>query len=136
MPRTPFVLLLAVAMSLLALALPEPALARPPEVVSGKMVFDEVAEGLRKYRKETDEDKKLTVLKKLVQTHDPRVAIVLGEMLSCSNKGTRFYAAYLICRNFNQDVEIVNVGVETLIAQDWWKANGTDLRRRAKQLPQ
>jgi hypothetical protein len=47
------------------------ALAGPPEKWSGKIVFDEVADGLRKYRKETDTVKRIKWLEKLAPTRDP-----------------------------------------------------------------
>ena len=51
MPRTNFAagMLPLFAVLAVALSLPGKAVAGPPEGVSGKMVFDEVAEGLRRY---------------------------------------------------------------------------------------
>ena len=68
-----------VPLLVLALSLPGKAIAGPPEGVSGKMVLDEVADGLRKYRKEKDAVKRLRLLERLATTRDPRVAIVLVE---------------------------------------------------------
>ena len=67
------------ALALLALLAPWPAAAGPPERVSGRMVFDEVAEGLRKYGKETDREKRIRWLRKLAPTGDVRVAVALGD---------------------------------------------------------
>jgi len=57
------------------------AVAGPPEKSSAKMVLDEVADGLRKYRKEQDTEKRIRWLKKLAPTKDPRVAVALGDAL-------------------------------------------------------
>jgi hypothetical protein len=61
------------------LALPSPgrAVSGPSEGVSGEMAFDEVAEGLRQYRKEKDPKKRLVWLHTLGATGDPRVALAL-----------------------------------------------------------
>src|SRR5690348_6758493 len=75
MPRK----LLAVFVLLAALAVS--ASAGPPEGVSGKVVFDQVADGLRKYRAEKDKGRRLDWLKRLAPTHDPRVGVALGEAL-------------------------------------------------------
>jgi hypothetical protein len=121
-----------VPLLVLALSLPGKAIAGPPEGVSGKMVLDEVADGLRKYRKEKDAVKRLRLLEKLAPTRDPRVAIVLVEARPSASrlgqegillidyfiKGTRFHSG------------------NTVWVDGWWEANEVELRRRAKQLPQ
>ena len=53
------------------------AVAGPPEKASGKMVLDEVAEGIRTFQKETDVEKRIRSLKRLAPTRDKRVAVVL-----------------------------------------------------------
>src|SRR5262249_60227214 len=76
----------APAMPLLALpAAVPPAAAGPPESVSGRMAFDEVADGLRKYRKETDPEKRLAWLQTLGATGDPRVALALVDAANNRN---------------------------------------------------
>ena len=132
MPRKTFAALL-LSLAVLALTLLEKAVAGPPEGVSGKMVFDEVADGLRKYQKETDWRKRLQWMVKLAPTCDPRVAIALvmahpsgstavveedNLLMKYFIRGTRFH------RGDGMDVD------------GWWAANEADLRRRAKQLPQ
>ena len=47
----------------------------------GKMILDEVADGLRRYRMEKDEDKRAKWLEKLAPSRDPRVMVVIGEAL-------------------------------------------------------
>jgi hypothetical protein len=123
-------LLLIVALTVL---MPRKAVAGPPEGVSGRMVFDEVADGLRRCRKEKDLTKRLGLLKKLALTHDPRVAVFLLDTLpagstilteevfllaNCFIAGTRFHVG----NNIRFD--------------EWKEANEADLRSRAKQLPQ
>ncbi len=61
----------------LAMLSPGKALAGPPQGVSGKMVLDEVSEGLRKYRRETDGKKRIKWLTKLAPSRDPRVKAAL-----------------------------------------------------------
>jgi hypothetical protein len=73
MPRT----FAAGSLIVLALILLGKALAGPPDGVAGKMVLDEVADGLRKYRKETDQPKRLKWLAQLAATHDMRVQVAL-----------------------------------------------------------
>ena len=58
------------------------ALAGPPGGVSGRMTFDEVADGLRKYRKETDEETRLQWLEELGRHQDVRVIVAMGEWLA------------------------------------------------------
>jgi hypothetical protein len=59
MPGKTFAIIALLVFVVLALVLPGQAVAGPPEGMSGKMVFDEVADGLRKYRKEEDEEKRM-----------------------------------------------------------------------------
>ena len=76
MPRTLPVL------ALLGLLVPgRPALAGPPEGVSGRIVLDEVWDGLRQYRAEKDPERRIRLLEKLAPSRDPRVAVVLGEAM-------------------------------------------------------
>jgi hypothetical protein len=62
---------------LLLLSLAPADLAAPPEQPSGRMVFDKVAAGFRKYRKETDTKKHIKWPTRLAPTHDPPVAVAL-----------------------------------------------------------
>ena len=79
MTRTTFAAVLPL-LTVLALTLPGEAIAGPPEGVSGKMVLDEVAEGLRRFRRDEDWIKRLRLLERLAPTQDPRVAVLLGEL--------------------------------------------------------
>ena len=56
---------LPLAVMLLTLSLPGNVVAGPPEKMSSKMTFDTVADGLRKYQKEKDEEKRSEWLEKV-----------------------------------------------------------------------
>jgi hypothetical protein len=79
MPRIPT----AVLPLLVGLALSSPGrvVAGPPDRASGKMVLDEVADELRKYRKEKDHSRRAQRLIQLADkaSKDPRVAIAIWE---------------------------------------------------------
>jgi hypothetical protein len=126
----------------LALLSPGTASAGPPEAASGKMVFDQVAEALRKYRREKDPEKRLAWLQTLAATGDPRVAVALvdaannrnGDDLDCE-------AADVLWWHYASPDAASRRG---LVNHDmppgkgfrpWWKANEADVRRRAAQLP-
>jgi hypothetical protein len=130
----------------LALLSPGRAVAGVPEGVSEKMmVFDEVAEGLRKYRKEKDPEKRLAWLQTLGATGDPRVALALvdaannqnGDDLDCEAADLLwwFYASPGAASHrglVNHDVVPPPSGKGF---RPWWKANEADVRRRAARLP-
>jgi hypothetical protein len=123
-----------VALALLATLAP-PAFAGPPDGVSGRMVLDEVADGLRRYHKETDETRRVEWLWKLARTRDPRVAVALGEaMRNGQYDRVRLHACWAIeaCYSRNLPGFPYNSIRE---AQRWWNANEADLRRRAQELP-
>jgi hypothetical protein len=120
----------------LALLTPGEAAAGPSEGASGKMVLDEVVDGLRRYRAATNPATRIKWLEKLAPTGDPRVAVELYDFwfddtavdfdlrkralisLACSfARGTRFDDG--IC----------------ISVTEWWTENEADLRRRAAQLP-
>jgi hypothetical protein len=109
------------------------ALAGPPEGTVGQMALDEVAEGLRKYRKETDPMRRLRLLERLAPTGDPRVAVALGEALS--EPDPEFRAAALVCRQYRPDFKPALPAMVHLEAFEWWEKNEADLRRRAQQAP-
>jgi hypothetical protein len=125
------------------LALPAvPAVAAPPEGVSGRMVLDEVAVGLRKYRKETDEENRIRRLEKLAPTRDVRVAVVLGDVTEVVftdfpppifDAAARLLTEYYIVGAPDESRWVQGHVVH---CQGWWEANRADLRRRAKELPQ
>jgi hypothetical protein len=112
-----------------------PALADPPERVSGKMVLDEVVEGLMRYRYETDQDKRWDRLGELARTRDPRVAVVLGDLLDHGINSEQQQAAVIfIVQYHGQKGPACLTGIVPPV-HAWWKKNEADLRRRAKQLP-
>ena len=131
------------AIALLA-AVP-PAAAGPPEEVSGRMAFDEVADGLRKYHKETDPEKRLAWLQTLGATGDPRVALALvdaannenGDDLDCEAADLLWW--YYASPDAASHRGLANHDLVSLPAgkgfRPWWKANEADIRRRAAQLP-
>jgi hypothetical protein len=111
------------------------AVASPPEGVSGRMVLDEVVDGLRRYDAARTEAARVAWLRALKQTRDPRVAVVLGESLREASPEVRGAAAEMLALYFiplrraesNSDYLVYAIG--------WWTQNKADLRRRAKQLP-
>jgi len=88
MPRTTSTAAGLPLLAVLALAPLPPCQSRagPPDRASGQMVFvDEVADGLRQYRKEKDPEKRLARLQELGATGDPRVAMALVEAANNHN---------------------------------------------------
>src|SRR5262245_9426411 len=106
MPAVPLAVTNALPMSrllplALLLCLPAVAPATPPEPVvpaSGRMVqlHDEVSEGLQKYRRETDPQRRAEWLLWLAMARDPRAAVALGEALGDPSEQLRTTAACLI----------------------------------------
>ena len=82
MPRTTFAALFLLFIGF-ALAMPGKAVAGPPEGASGKMglLRDEVADGLRKYRRTKNDEKCFEWLLQVGPTRDPRIGVVLGELM-------------------------------------------------------
>jgi len=123
------------------LLLPGQALAGPPEGVSGRMALapDEVADGLRKYRltKGRKERGDLLCRLALASSKDPRVAVALGEALGDKDLSPLARDLLAGCGYvMPPDVIVLVIGPEPYyFAEDWWKANEADLRRRAKALP-
>ena len=144
MPKRQFVLRSLFAVSLLPLLSLTQAIAGPPEGVSGKMVLDEVADGLRRYQMEKDEERRTTWLWRLSKYHDLRVAVVMGEALSDPSEEVQFAASVglLMCRggpvvHRRQWANPTLFQVEWMeCAKEYWRQGETELRRRAKQLPQ
>ena len=127
------------AVLLLVLALALPALAGPPEGVSGKMVFtDEVAEGLRKYRQEKDATHRLAWLEKLAPLRDPRVAIALGDAMDSAEDRAGAHSLAQHAAALLNDFYAHPPGFVSgpFFPEIWWEMHKADLRRRAKQLPQ
>jgi hypothetical protein len=137
MPRrfARFALLLVVSLALLS---PGNVVAGPPEKISGKLIFDEVADGLRKYRKEKDEEKRINWLKTLAATRDSRVAVTLGEGLNGGTKHFSFHSAVILTDHYILVGEFPECPREIpeWLAARWWQVHEPELRRRAKELPQ
>jgi hypothetical protein len=115
------------------------AVAGPPQEVSGKMALDEVEDGLRRYRKETDERKRIKWLRKLAPSRDPRVAVALGEAMYDRSEVVMAAAATAFFQEFTQfrgtGVMPFNPAGRKEWALMWWKKNEPELRCRAAQLP-
>jgi hypothetical protein len=126
MPTKPIA---AVALPLLAaLAVVTPSGAGPPERPSGRMSFDAVTDGLRRYAQETDDSKRIAWLEKLAPTRDPRVALLIWEYPPDEITPSQFIGLRrLLLRYYVPPGERLD---------GWWRANEADLRRRAKRLPQ
>ncbi len=129
MPKTLLVV------SILALTLSGKAVAGRPEGVSGKMVFDEVAEGLREYRKEKNWAKRCRLLERLAETGDPRVGLLLGEEHLHENDPWSV-ATRLLGEHFVGCSPFITTGERMSKINFWWNTHEADLRRSAKQLPQ
>jgi hypothetical protein len=133
------------ALALLALLAPWPATAGPPEGVPGRMVLDEVAEGLRKYRQVTDEARRIEWLRRRAPSGDPRVALELWEVFAWV-RGRRTAATRAVARDCLAERYATRDGRPLAeVAQSeadrgagvcsWWSQNGPDLRHRASELP-
>jgi hypothetical protein len=136
MPRA-FAGFLLPLLAALALLPPGKAVAGPPDGASGRIVFDEVGAGLDRYRKEKDPEKRAKWLEKLAPIRDPRVAVALGEALGNWNEKVRWAALSLILKYYcppPRELEMFSTAALPRKADDWWKANEADLRRRAAQL--
>jgi hypothetical protein len=106
-----------------------PAFAGPPERPATRMTFDEVADGLRRYRRERDPERKRSLLWKLAPVRDPRVAVALGETLGESEFS--YQELYFLARYHLPEV----MRGSTDSVWDWWNQNQADLHRRARELP-
>jgi hypothetical protein len=132
MPRTFVIVLILAALGLLS---PRKVAAGPPEGASGKMVFDQVADGLRTFRKEKHTGRGWRLINRLAATGDPRVAVALGEAWEDKMEEGRLAVAGLILQYYcpTQRLPAFSLGGE--LVDDWWVKNKADLRRRAAQLP-
>jgi hypothetical protein len=122
----------------LVLLWPVRTLTGPPDRASGKMVMDEVSEGLRRYRRETDESKRVEWLRKLARTRDPRVGAAMGEYLS--SEGSPFphqlSVVWLLTSHFMPSPVVYDDLVAQMqAARVWWRDNEAHLRRQALRLP-
>ena len=126
---------MARTLSLLLLLLLAPAVrAAPPEPPSGRMALDPVEDGLRKYRVARTPEARRLWLKKLARTHDPRVAVALGEALSDPSPIVARRAAIELAWEYMPGPRDARSAVDRLDSVgDWWQENEADLRRRAGQ---
>jgi hypothetical protein len=105
--------------------------AGPPERPSGTFVVDEMADGLRRYRKETEPELRVRWLEKLAPSRDPRVAIALWEA-DCEDRAVKSAAVRLLGGYFVEGTRFEHL--QYYDVGGWWKANEADIRRAA-QLP-
>ncbi len=127
MPRTLSVLVLVVT-----LVPVRPVVAGPPAGVSGKLVLDEVADGLRKYGREKDLARRAQLLQRLAPTTDPRVAVALGEAMDDPNDWMAGFAAMMLLEYYCQETPCFGLWGTV---RPWWEKHQTDLRRWARLLP-
>jgi hypothetical protein len=125
---------------LLVLLVPgQVVVAGPPERVSGRMVLDEVADGLRRYRMEKDEEKRAAWLFRLGDCRDARVVVVMGEGLSDPSEQIQHAATLGILRYADgpdyEDHLMGGPNPSTVWAKKWWRLNEAELRRQAKKPP-
>jgi hypothetical protein len=105
------------------------AVADLPAPASQEMVVDGVAEGLRRYRTETDEKRRRAILWKLAPTRDPRVALALGEFLESAD--LPYPEISLLAQLYLPEAKRGS----TDAVWDWWRENQVELRRLAGGLP-
>src|SRR5947209_8608616 len=118
------------------LLLPGQVLAGPPEAMSGRMVLDEVTDGLQRYRAEKDPGRRIQWLRRLETTREPRVGVALGEALFDPDEGVRMQAASGIVQHQTEDLinKTMTGPVSLRWARQWWAEHEADLRRRARML--
>jgi hypothetical protein len=120
---------------LAALALaPARAVAGPPERLSGRMVLDEVAEGLMRYRMARTPEVRARQLARLAPKGDPRVAVAVGEALSDPSPEVTSRATRIIADHYDMGIQDIS-GDQYPYAVLWWVRHQADLRRRAALLP-
>jgi hypothetical protein len=105
------------------------AFAGPPDKPLAQMAFDEVADGLRRYRRERDPTRRRALLWRLAPLRDPRVAVALGDVLASVEfpfPEVALLAEYHLPEAKRGSTDAV---------WDWWRENEAELRRRARDLP-
>jgi hypothetical protein len=90
------------------------------------MAFDDVADGLRKYRAEKDEQKRFRLLEALAPTLDPRVALMIYNPPHDLHFVEVIPRGKLLKRYYIPSGQPVDW---------WWGRNRDDLERRACQMP-
>ena len=128
---------MARTLALLVLLAPAPAVfAGPPELPTGRTVLDPVEDGLRQYRTARTPEGRRLWIKKLARTHDPRVAVVLGEALADPSPMVSRRAAIELAWEFMPGPRDARSADRRLAeVDDWWQENEADLRHRARQCP-
>jgi hypothetical protein len=112
------------------------AIAGSPEKASGKLVLDQVADGLRRYRMARTPEARIAWLRKLAPIRDARVAVALGEAISSDDLEVSRRAIGLVFTHYEAELpEVSSASPISGMVFGWWKENEADLRRRAKQLP-
>jgi hypothetical protein len=99
------------------------------------MCFDEVAEGLKRYRKETDVEKRLWWIERLAPTRDVRVCVALGEALGDAEVTVAGAAGLALARYYLPAAVKGDRSDRYIAAFNWWLKNKADLRQRASELP-
>jgi hypothetical protein len=131
MPKT-----LLACLALLAVVPAAPAL--PPDGPSGEMALprDKVSEALRKYRRESDPNRRLVRLIDISEVRDPRVTVMLGEALYDRRPEVQVQAAFAILFHHSSEKIRMMPARETVSwARWWWADHEADTRRRARRLP-
>ena len=137
---------MTLAVVVLLFAQPGNSVAGPPEAASGKMVLDEVADGLRQYGRQKDPAKRMRWLAMLAHTKDPRVALALADIANLRvadgySEELRQFAITALAEQFLSPAPpaIKRPGDWSSMTQwrvgVWLLEHEDDLRRRAKQLP-
>jgi hypothetical protein len=114
---------------LIILLVQQSAVADLPIPASQEMIVDAVAEGLRRYRSETDESRRRAILWTLAPTRDPRVALALGEFLESAD--LPYPEISLLAKLYLPEAKRGS----TDAVWDWWRENQLELRRIAAGLP-
>lgn len=121
----------------LVLLMPEPsAHAGPPDAPSGVMVLlDQVADGLRRYRRETTPEKRIWWLKKLAPSKDARVAVALGEAATSDDLDVSQWAIRLVFQHYDMpSSEDSGAAPIRGIGCRWRRQNESQLRGQAARL--
>jgi hypothetical protein len=144
--------------AVVALVSPGKAFAGPPKEVPGRMVFDEVVEGLRRFRKENDPQKQLAWMKRLAPTGDPRVGVALFDWVATAGFDQVGMAAGDLLERYysppkrekrpplggigsplSLEPSRAYANPDMIVSENHferWARAEADLRRRAKKLPQ
>jgi hypothetical protein len=107
----------------------------PPEAISGETVLDKVTEGLARFRRESDLEKRRAQLMQLAPIQDARVTVALVEaMLKADDLNWRMVLAYYIVTYHIPKVDWLPTKYDGVV-RIWWEKNERNVRQRAKPLP-